>query len=190
MPEAKPQFKERVWGEDNDDVLVGNWRWRFSPPHPSSPNKIVFFDFRHATATTYGVADIVLPKLDGSDFSRNISGAADIVEDSYLEEAVLFPYVETLQSRFDRLCKQWKVEMWRESSLSKITSNRNYLDIIDLGGAVVPLILRELEKTPGPWFVALRRLTKGTETLGKEFAGDFRKIAECWIKWGKENGKI
>lgn len=97
-----------------------------------------------------------------------------------------------IPDRFDYLKEAWKSEIWRESSLSKITSNEHYRAIIKLGPSAVPLILQELEKTPGAWFVALRALTKGrgTETIGREFAGDFRKMAECWIKWGRENGEI
>lgn len=91
-----------------------------------------------------------------------------------------------LELEFRSLASAWKSETGEESSLSKITSNINYLRVIALGKAVVPLILKELESEPAPWFVALRALT-GNFDVGAQHKGNFRKIADCWIEWGARN---
>jgi hypothetical protein len=99
-----------------------------------------------------------------------------------------FPRPDLVKS-FREYADNWYKETIRDSSTSRMTSNVNYLKVIKLGPAVVPLILRELQSDPAPWFLALRVLTENTE-VGKGHAGDFEKIAEAWISWGKERGLI
>ena len=65
----------------------------------------------------------------------------------------------------------------------------NYLRIISLGWKVVPLILRELQREPAPWFLALRAIT-GEENVGREHPGNFRGMAEAWLAWGRERGYV
>jgi hypothetical protein len=90
---------------------------------------------------------------------------------------------------FSALVKKWKDETGGDSSLSRITGNRHYLKIISLGPQVVPLILRELQKEPAPWFVALRVLTDELD-VGKESPGNFSRMADAWIRWGTNNRRI
>ncbi len=68
--------------------------------------------------------------------------------------------------------------------MSQITSNKHYLRIIALGEEVIPCILKQLQIQIDPWFAALRALTE-REDIGREHAGNFRKIAAAWIAWGK-----
>jgi len=51
------------------------------------------------------------------------------------------------------------------------------------------LILRELQKEPAPWFLALRVIT-GEDTVGRNDAGNFSKMADAWLTWGRERGYI
>src|SRR6266478_3395115 len=83
----------------------------------------------------------------------------------------------SLESNFKFLVKQWREQVGGDSSLSRITGNINYLKVISLGKQVIPLILKELQKEPAPWFVALRVLT-GEEKVGRQHAGDFRRMAD------------
>jgi hypothetical protein len=96
---------------------------------------------------------------------------------------------QSLESKFKSFSKRWREEIGGESSLSRITGNVNYLKVINLGKEVVPLILKELQKEPAPWFVALRVLTE-EEKVGRDHPGNFRQIADAWIKWGKDNKYI
>ena len=59
------------------------------------------------------------------------------------------------EEKFQYYLSKWKEETGGDSSLTNITSNMNYLRIISLGIEVVPMILRELQREPAPWFVAL-----------------------------------
>jgi hypothetical protein len=97
--------------------------------------------------------------------------------------------VADITGEFRLLANEWYEETGPESSLTRITANPNYLRIIALGRRAIPLILRELQKQPAPWFVALRALT-GEENVGKQHAGNFAKIAREWTQWGKTNGYL
>ncbi len=64
-----------------------------------------------------------------------------------------------------------------------------YRQIVELGPAVVPLLLRELERRPNHWFAALRALT-GADPVAPADRGRLGVMAEAWIKWGKERGYL
>jgi hypothetical protein len=93
------------------------------------------------------------------------------------------------KQQFRDYFQQWKDQTGGMSSLTDITGNENYLNIISLGEGVVPDILKELQKEPLPLFLALRVLTK-EKNVGADHSGDFRAIAREWIKWGKKNNKL
>ena len=90
----------------------------------------------------------------------------------------------SIEQRFDELKQKWKIETSLESSLTVITANKHYLRIIGLGPSAIHLILKELQKTPAPWFVALQALT-GEYNIGKRHAGRFGKIAAEGLSGGK-----
>jgi len=95
-----------------------------------------------------------------------------------------------LENRFNELVNKWQEETGGQSSLSRITGNRHYLRIIaEFGEAAIPLILKRLETTPEPWFVALRAIT-GDYQVGSQYSGNFRKMADAWIEWGKQREYI
>ena len=60
---------------------------------------------------------------------------------------------------------------------------------IALGPAVVPLLLRELERRPKHWFAALRSLTVA-DPVAPADRGHLGRMAESWITWGKEHGYL
>jgi len=93
------------------------------------------------------------------------------------------------EEKFQFYLSRWKEETGGESSLTNITSNMNYLRIISLGIEAVPMILRELQREPAPWFVALRAITED-DSVGRDFPGDFRAKAAAWIRWGQEHGYV
>jgi hypothetical protein len=113
-------------------------------------------------------------------------GARDI---SFNKQRDIYVSEESLELKFKSFSKRWREEIGGESSLSRITGNVNYLKVINLGKEVIPLILKELQEEPAPWFVALRVLTE-EEKVGRDHPGNFRQIADDWIKWGKDNKYI
>jgi len=93
------------------------------------------------------------------------------------------------EQEFALLSRRWREDVGAESSLTRITGNMNYLRIIALGWKAVPWILRDLQREPAPWFLALRAIT-GEETVGREHSGNFRSMADAWLAWGQRHGYV
>jgi hypothetical protein len=95
---------------------------------------------------------------------------------------------ESTEQQFRRHADAWYEEIRFEPTIARMTNKMNYLHILGLEpkSKVISLILKELKTKPAPWFLALQILTKNTG-VGKSHAGNFRKIADDWVKWGVEN---
>jgi hypothetical protein len=64
-----------------------------------------------------------------------------------------------------------------------------YLEIIDLGEPVVPLLLDELQREPDFWFAALQKIT-GADPVPKTSAGKIKEMAKAWLDWGRDKGLL
>lgn len=61
-----------------------------------------------------------------------------------------------------------------------------YAAVIGLGPKVVPLLIKDLQRSLQPWFWALKAITR--EDPARHInPGDFHGIAAAWIAWGKDN---
>lgn len=87
------------------------------------------------------------------------------------------------------LAKEWREATRFQSSLTHITEHPTYRAIVQLGEEVVPVLLRELQRRPEPWFAALREIT-GADPVRPEQRGDMRAMAEAWLGWGRAHGFI
>jgi hypothetical protein len=85
------------------------------------------------------------------------------------------------------LTLQWKEECRWASSLA--FDAPTYQEIIAMGTPAIPWLLRELSTDIHHWGYALEKIT-GENPVPEQDAGDLRRVAEAWIKWGKENGHI
>ncbi len=94
-----------------------------------------------------------------------------------------------MEDLFTESKARWKEETAVLSSVSEMAMHPDYQRIIGLGPEVVPLLLRELEKEPDHWFWALKAVT-GVDPVSPDQRGRVREMAACWIRWGKEQGKI
>src|SRR5438034_10855059 len=65
---------------------------------------------------------------------------------------------ETIEKRFRRLESLWTAETGHLSSTTKIVDHPAFLEILTLGPAVIPLMLRDLEARPRLWVWALPRI--------------------------------
>src|SRR5206468_1692307 len=92
-----------------------------------------------------------------------------------------------LEEQFRRLAAAWKEERGHTSSPTRMAACPAYQQIIDLGPAVVPLLLRELEREPDFWFAALRTLT-GVNPVPPTSRGKVREMAQAWVDWGRTQG--
>ena len=64
-----------------------------------------------------------------------------------------------------------------------------YQSIIRMGPAVVPLILRELQREPDYWFWALTAIT-GENPVPPEDAGDLDRMTDAWLAQGRARGYL
>jgi hypothetical protein len=104
-----------------------------------------------------------------------------------------FESIDVMDSRtvtwlkFQGLIRSWREERGISSSITEAAMMPSYQKIIGMGETVVPLILRQLRSEgnePDQWFWALRVIT-GANPIRPEDQGNFRKMADAWLKWGE-----
>jgi hypothetical protein len=88
---------------------------------------------------------------------------------------------------FDALAAAWRREKGRSSSAARMAQHPAYRRIVEMGAAAVPFILRELERRPDHWFIALHEIT-GEDPVPTECRGNVKAMAEAWLNWGREKG--
>jgi transcriptional regulator with XRE-family HTH domain len=88
---------------------------------------------------------------------------------------------------FHRLADSWREQTSHLSSVSAIAMHPAYQQIIGMGRAALPLILRELEREPNHWFWALNAITK-FNPVKQEQRGNLKEMSKAWLEWGKAQG--
>ena len=91
--------------------------------------------------------------------------------------------------RSQKLANQWEHETAILSNSSKAAQHPAYQEIIKMGQAAVPLILKRMESQGGHWFQALRRIT-GEDPVDPEDRGNVPATQKSWLDWGKRNGAL
>lgn len=91
--------------------------------------------------------------------------------------------------KFQELKSRWEVDTAILSSITEIAMNPAYQQIIGMGRSAIPLILAEMEVTPGHWFWALKSIT-GEDPVLPEQRGRIKEMTKAWLNWGKEQGYI
>lgn len=92
---------------------------------------------------------------------------------------------QTVEELFEELAATWKDDTLFESSATALTAHPAYLRIVGLGHHVIPILLRSLATKPDHWFAALTALT-GANPVSESDRGDVARMAEAWVRWGKE----
>ena len=92
-------------------------------------------------------------------------------------------------TKFMNLKTEWEEETEMLSSITKITLHPSYQKIIGMGEIAIPLILNEMKKKRGHWFLALKSIS-GEDPVPLEIRGNIEKMTEVWIDWGRKNGYI
>jgi hypothetical protein len=92
-----------------------------------------------------------------------------------------------LEEQFTALVREWKSGRGVTSSSREMARHPAYEAIIRLGAPVVALLLRELEREPDHWFIALRSLT-GADPVPPEHRGDVGAMTDDWVAWGSAHG--
>lgn len=94
---------------------------------------------------------------------------------------------ETLEERFRRLEATWRAETGHLSSSTKIIAHPAFREIIRLGPAVIPFMLRDLEQQPRLWVWALPEIT-GDDPVPVSDRGDIVKMTGAWLRWAEQYG--
>jgi hypothetical protein len=97
------------------------------------------------------------------------------------------PPPESIEEKFQRLAAVWRAETACTSSSSDLVAHPAFQEIVGMGPAIIPILLRELEKRTGHWHRALRRITGADPVLPAD-QGNIGKAAEAWLRWGREQG--
>ena len=90
---------------------------------------------------------------------------------------------------FEALANKWRDETSHISSTTKLIMHPSYQSIIGMGPAVIPLLLRRLQKGPEHWFWALAAITRHNP-VKLEDAGNVNKMTGAWLEWGRQRGLI
>ncbi len=91
------------------------------------------------------------------------------------------------RSQIEALATAWAEGRARGGSAIEMAMHPAYLQIIGMGDAAVPLILRQLELKPDHWFIALWAITQ-TNPVPEQDAGKLKAMATDWIAWGRAYG--
>lgn len=95
----------------------------------------------------------------------------------------------SIGERFRKLADEWASDVSNVSSVEALTLHPKYQQIVGLGWDVVPFLLADLQAKRGFWFTALNQIT-GVRPFDRSDAGNSRRMAEGWIRWGKRKGII
>lgn len=97
------------------------------------------------------------------------------------------PPTIAVEARFRLLEATWTAETGYLSSFTDIVEHPAFQEIIRLGEAVVPLMLRDLEAKPRLWVWALPEIT-GADPVPPGEGGNIAKMSEAWLRWGRAKG--
>ncbi len=96
---------------------------------------------------------------------------------------------EALERKFRALADVWRDETAGYALANRILVHPAYREIIEMGEAVLPLILEDLRDGGGHWYRALREIT-GENPVPEEDRGWSKKMRRAWVEWGEERGWI
>ncbi len=126
----------------------------------------------------YGLATVDLH----GDYRGNLWGRSQASSSRGHYEARPRDYV----ARFYELKARWERDTAFSSSLDEIIASPCLQDIMRMGEAAVPLILRELRAQPSLIFLALHGIT-GENPLPDSARGDIAAATNAWLDWASRN---
>jgi hypothetical protein len=89
-----------------------------------------------------------------------------------------------LKEKFNSLKKAWEKNTIFSSSISKITEDRNFKSIVQMGSNAIPLIIDDIEKTPSNLVWALNIITG--RTLIAKYRLTITEACKIWVKLFKQ----
>jgi hypothetical protein len=95
----------------------------------------------------------------------------------------------SIAEKFKQQADRWERETAFLSATPMRVLHESYQSIMAMGPEVVPILLRDLQKTRRHWFWALRHLTNADPVPEKD-RGNVDKMVAAWLDWGSKEGKI
>jgi hypothetical protein len=96
--------------------------------------------------------------------------------------------MESVEHKFQRLADLWRTETVYVSSTSDLVAHPAFQEIVAMGSAVIPLLLRELKNSTGHWHRALQRII-GVNPVAPADRGNMERTVAAWLQWGKEQAR-
>jgi hypothetical protein len=96
---------------------------------------------------------------------------------------------EKLEQRFARLADVWLKETAVLSSPERMMAHPAFQEIVSMGEAVIPCILRVMGKSEGYWFLALGEITE-EQPFPPAIAGKVELIEQAWFDWARQKGYV
>jgi hypothetical protein len=96
---------------------------------------------------------------------------------------------ENIEPEFNRLVRLWKSERSSTSSTIEMAMHPAYQEIIGLGKAAIPFILRELSRESDFWFWALKAISR-EDPVPPRSRGRIREMTDIWLDWGRRKGYV
>lgn len=97
--------------------------------------------------------------------------------------------VTNLENEFRSHAESWLQETGLLSDPVKIFMHPSHLKIIGMGKDVLPLILKEVERGSGHWFVALNAISPVNPVASGD-ENDIQRVTDSWLSWGRAEGLI
>jgi hypothetical protein len=94
---------------------------------------------------------------------------------------------EPYRVEFEALSRRWQRDTKHLSLTSKKITHPDFLRIIGMGEAVIPLLLESLRDRPAHWFAALGA-TANINPVPED--ANPSQAREAWLSWGRSRGYI
>ena len=118
---------------------------------------------------------------------RNVRNGDDRMTTASVKQTAPATTTESVEQRFRRLETLWNAETGYLSSDTEIVGHPAFREIISIGEAVVPLMMKDLAERASLWVWALPEIT-GADPVPPPDRGNIRKMSHAWLQWGRERG--
>ncbi|MBW4695342.1 MAG: GAF domain-containing protein [Lyngbya sp. HA4199-MV5] len=167
------QFKNRAWIKENNFQAFGCFPLMVEGEVVGTLSLYTGYDYEFYS--------------DSVSFLQSVTGliASFLFRTNYEKSYV----IRQVEEKFHTLANQWRHETASSSSIVQKSLHKDYQQIIGLGSAAVPLLLKELANRPDHWFWALSAIT-GANPVEPEQRGRINEMTKAWLAWGKEKGYV
>ena len=97
--------------------------------------------------------------------------------------------IETTEQQFRRLRNEWLRDTALVSDPIEKFMHPAHIKILGMGDKILTLVLKEVEKMSGHWFMILEAISQESPVTPEDTAS-LERTARAWVEWGKREGLI